>query len=272
MDAHQNLHHELVYFLFQSAILHPAERFKDKVAIVTGAGSGIGRAILLRLVTEGASVLGIDMNGDGLAETVKLASHKERISVACLSVTDEVQVTQKINEYVTLQGRLDVLANVAGILRAVPATDTSLDLFRSIIETNLVGTFLMCRICLPHLLISKGNIVNTASTAGYFGHPYISAYAASKGAVVSLTHTLAREYILQGVRVNAVAPGGIETPLSTNIEWPANMNISLFENHALPDKRMGQPENVAGVVAMLASDDGAFINGEVIRIDGGVHS
>ena len=247
------------------------ERFRNKVAIVTGAGSGIGQAIVLRLVTEGASVLAIDINEKGLTETLQLASQTERLTLGCISITDEEQVSTKINEYITVQGHLDVLVNVAGILRVVRATDTSLDLFRSIIETNIVGTFLMCRLCLPHLLISKGNIVNTASTAGYFGHPYMSAYAASKGAVVSLTHSLAREYILQGVRVNAIAPGGIETPLTKNIEFPSNFDEKLFTNIMLPDKRMGKPEQVASVVAMLASDDGAFINGEVVRIDGGTH-
>ncbi len=194
------------------------------------------------------------------------------MSIAVASVTDEQQITEKINEYVASQGRLDALVNMAGILRATLATDTTLEQFRSIIDTNLVGTFLMCRVCLPHLLITKGNIVNAASTAGLFGHPYMTAYAASKGAIIALTKTLAREYILQGVRVNAVAPASIDTPLVATIQFPVGINPILFSNLQLPDRRRGRPAEVAGVVAMLASQDGSFINGEVIRIDGGCHS
>lgn len=247
-------------------------RFKDKTVVVTGAGSGIGQAIVLRLVNEGAFVLGIDVNENGLKEAQQAASYPERVSIAIVSVTDEQLLTEKVNEYISLQGRLDVLVNAAGILRVSASINTSLEQFRSIIEINLVGTFLMCRISLPHLIITKGNIVNIASTAAYFGNPYTTAYAASKGAVVALTKSLAREYIVEGVRVNAVAPGGIDTPLIANIEWPKEANFALFDHTKLPDNRLGKPEEVAGVVAMLASQDGSFINGEVIRIDGGMHS
>jgi NAD(P)-dependent dehydrogenase (short-subunit alcohol dehydrogenase family) len=239
---------------------------------VTGAGSGIGRAVVLRLVAEGASVLGIDVNETGLKETVELTSYPERVSIAVVSITDEQQIVEKINEYVTRQGHLDVLVNMAGILRVTISTETTLEEFRLVIDTNLIGTFLMCRVCLPHLLITKGNIVNAASVAGLFGHPYMAAYAASKGAIIALTKALAREYILQGVRVNAVAPGGIATPMHTSCPFPTGLNEILFSNLRLPDHRFGKSEDVAAVVAMLASHDGSFINGEVIRIDGGVHS
>lgn len=247
-------------------------RFHDKTAIVTGGGSGIGQAVVLRLVDEGAHVLAIDINETGLNETVKLSSYPERISVAVLSVTDEQKVIEKVNEYVTHQGRLDVLVNVAGILRINSVVSTSLEEFQSVLNTNLIGTFLMCRVCLPHLVITKGNIVNTASTAALHGHPFMSAYAASKGAIVAFTKSLAREYILQDVRVNAIAPGGIDTPIHKNIQLPLHINHRLFENLRMPNGQFGKPEDVAGVVAMLASRDGCFINGDLIRIDGGVHS
>lgn len=247
-------------------------RFNDKTAVVTGAGSGIGQAIVLRLVNEGAFVLGIDINENGLKQTQQAASYPERVSIAIVSVTDEQLVTEKVTEYVSLQGHLDLLVNAAGILRVSPTINTSLEQFRLVIETNLVGTFLMCRICLPHLIITKGNIVNIASTSAYFGHAYMAGNAASKGAVVALTKSLAREYILEEVRVNAVAPGGIDTPLIADIEWPKETNFALFDHVKLPNKRLGKPEDVAGVVAMLASQDGSYINGEVIRIDGGTHS
>ncbi|CAF1014400.1 unnamed protein product [Adineta steineri] len=247
-------------------------RFQDKTVIVTGAGSGIGQAIVIRLVAEGAFVLGIDLNEAGLKQTTLLTSRPERVSIAVASVTDEQQITEKVNEYIARQGRLDVLINMAGIMCASIATDTTLEQFRSVIDTNLVGTFLMCRICLPHLLITKGNIVNAASTAGLHGHPYMVAYAASKGGVIALTKSLAREYIRQGVRVNAVAPGGTATPLVFTMKFPAGIDQSLFTNLQLPDRAMAQPSQIAAVVTMLASADGSFINGEVIRIDGGCHT
>lgn len=249
-----------------------ASRFQNKTVIITGAGSGIGRAVVLRLVAEGASVLAIDVNEPGLKETVQLTSNPERVSIAVVSITDEQQVTEKVNEYITRQGQLDALINVAGILQVTRSTETTLEQFRSVIDINLVGTFLMCRICLPHLITTKGNIVNTASTSSFFGHPYMAAYAASKGAIVSLTKALAREYLLQGVRVNAIAPGGTATPIHANIKFPEGADFSLLSNLSLPDKRFAQPQEIAAVIAMLASQDGSFINGEVIRADGGVHS
>ncbi|CAF4979230.1 unnamed protein product [Rotaria sp. Silwood1] len=228
-----------------------ANRFHGKIAIVTGAGSGIGRAVVLRLVDEGAYVLGIDLNEAGLKETVQSSRHPERISIA---------------------GRLDVLVNVAGILLTGSIVDTSIEEFRSVLDTNLIGTFLMCRTCLPHLVTTKGNIINTASTAALHGHPFMSVYAASKGAIVAFTKSLAREYLLQDVRVNVVAPGGIDTPMNKNVRLPLDINNHLFDNLKMPNGRFGKTEDVAGVIAMLASQDGCFINGDIIRIDGGVHS
>ncbi|CAM2697681.1 unnamed protein product [Rotaria socialis] len=225
-------------------------RFHYKTAIVTGAGSGIGRAVLLRLVDEGACVFGIDLNETGLKETIQSSSHPERISIAVMSVTDEEKVIEKINKYVTLRGHLDVLVNVAGILRTSSVADTSLSDF----------------------LTTKGNIINIASTAALHGHPFMSAYAASKGAIVAFTKALAREYLLQDVRANVVAPGGIDTPMNKNVQLPLNVNHRLFDNLRMPNGRFGKPEDVAGVVAMLASQDGCFINGDIIRVDGGVHS
>lgn len=247
-------------------------RFKDKTAIVTGAGSGIGRAIVLRLTAEGASVLAIDVNETGLQETVNLSSNPDGVSIAVVSITDEQQVTDKINEYVTRQGHLDVLINMAAILRSSLSTDTTIEDFKAIIDTNLIGTFILCRTCLPHLIVTKGNIVNAASVAGLHGHAYMAAYSASKGAVIALTKSLAREFSIQGVRVNAVAPGGTLTPLLTSLQLPEGINPSLLDNVQQPGQRFGLPEEIASVVAMLASQDGSFINGEVIRIDGGLHT
>ena len=256
----------------------PPSRFEGKVAIVTGSASGIGRATLIRLVSEGATALSVDQDEAGLRETVALANTAAgqggKASFAIGSIADEEFVKSTVEAWVAKNGRLDVLVNLAGILRSTHFTDTTLEEFRHIIGVNLEGTFLFCREALPHLLKTKGNIVNAASTSASYGHPYMSAYAASKGGIAALTHTLAREFILQGVRVNAVAPGGIMTPMVAGqpARFPQGANLSLFSNLTRPDGIFGRPEAVAGVIAMLASEDGEFINGEIIRIDGGTHS
>ena len=252
-------------------------RFSGKTAIITGAASGIGRATVVRLVSEGAHVLGIDLNVSGLSETQQqaqaTAAHGGRADSAVASVADEAAIQRIFNEFVTHSGKLDVLINMAGFLRSSHTTDTSLSSFLDILQVNLVGTFLCCREALPHLLKTHGNIVNAASTSAYYGHPYMAGYSASKGGVDSMTHALAWEYLKQGVRINAVAPGGIMTPLveGTPAGFPDNVDLSLF-GHLTPMTRFGTPENVAGVIAMLASEDGAHMTGEIVRIDGGVHS
>ncbi len=255
-----------------------ASRFEGKTVIVTGAASGIGRAALIRLVSEGAVALSVDLNESGLAETVAAAEategHGGRASMIVASVSDEDDVKRTVGDFVEREGRLDVLVNMAGILRSSHTTETTLQQFMALIQVNLVGTFLFCREALPHLLATKGNIVNAASTSVEFGHPYMAAYSASKGGIASMTHSLAWEYVRRGVRVNAVAPGGIVTPMveATSAGFPAEVDRNLFIHLTPLDYRFGQPDNVSGVIAMLASADGAHINGEIIRIDGGVHS
>lgn len=254
-------------------------RFGGKVALVTGAASGIGQAVLVRLVSEGARAVGVDTNEAGLAATVEkaraAASAGGTARTLTGSVANEADVKRIVADVVRTEGRLDVLVNMAGILRACPTLEYPVEDFRAMLEVNLVGTFLFCREALPHLLKTRGNIVNAASTSSFFGHPYMAAYAASKGGVHALTRTLAWEYMKQGVRVNAVAPGGIATPMVAGMAgggMPREADMSLFMHLSRPDGGRGKPEQVASVVAMLASEDGAFMTGETVRVDGGVHS
>ncbi len=220
-------------------------------------------------------MLGVDLNEDGLKEAVDQASGSGSASYAVASVTDEAAIKEVFSKFIGTAGKLDVLINMAGVLRAVHSTEETVENFTRILQINLVGTFLSCREALPHLLETKGNIVNAASTSSFFGHPYMAAYAASKGGVAALTHTLAWEYMNRGVRVNAVAPGGIATPMTAAMGaggFPDNPDMSLFAHLMRPNGEYGDPSKVAGLIAMLASDDGAFINGEVVRVDGGCHS
>ena len=233
------------------------KRFEGKVALVTGAASGIGKATAARLAEEGARVAGIDINGD--------------VEFKC-DVSDEAQVIATVAGVVAKFDRLDVVANVAGILRADHTHELSLEHWRRVLDINLTGTFLVCRAAIPHLLKTRGNIVNTSSTAALGSHPWMAAYAASKGGILSLTRSIAVEYGKQGVRANCVCPGGIATPLHAQFKLPKGGDPELLRGAmplALP---YAGPEHAASVIAFLASDDARYITGEDIRADGGALS
>lgn len=250
------------------------QRFANKTVIVTGAGSGIGQATALRVATEGGQVIAVDLNKEGLEHTVAQAEALAGSvrSFPC-SVASEEQVKALIADVIANEGQLDSLINMAGILRSMPSTETTLEEFQQILNVNLIGTFLCCREALPELEKTKGSIVNAASTSAQYGHPYMAAYAASKGGVYAMTRTLAWEYLKKGVRVNAVAPGGILTPMViAQGDRMAELDMDLFAHLSRPDGQFGTPEQVAAVIAMLASDDGGHMTGEVVKVDGGVHN
>jgi NAD(P)-dependent dehydrogenase (short-subunit alcohol dehydrogenase family) len=244
------------------------ERFEGKVAIVTGAGSGIGQATAVRLAAEGATVLAVDVDEAGLDVTAK---ESDRIHPHPADVGDEAAVAGTVRAAVEPYGRLDVLANIAGIMRTAHTHECPTDVWDLVLRVNLTGTFLMCREALPHLMETKGTIVNCASTASFFGHPWMAAYAASKGGIAALTQSLAIEYAKQGVRVNAVAPGSVQTGISANISFPEGADMQLLPRIMSPTGP-GQPESIASVVAMLASEDGKHMTGECVRVDGGTHA
>ncbi|MBL1080014.1 SDR family oxidoreductase [Nocardia sp. 2] len=254
------------------------ERFADRRVLITGAGSGIGRATVHRILSEGGQVVAADVNEDGLAETAKQAAangNGERLTSVKIDIADEDSVRAGVASAVETLGGLDALINAAGILRSAHTHEMPLADFNRIITVNLTGTFLMIREALPALLESdKGVIVNFTSTSAFFAHPYMAAYAASKGGIMSMTHALASEYSKQGLRVVAVAPGSISSDMTDGKGpgLPADADINLFMK-LMPGIGQGfaSPDTVAGVVAMLASDDGAFITGTEIRIDGGTH-
>jgi meso-butanediol dehydrogenase / (S,S)-butanediol dehydrogenase / diacetyl reductase len=232
------------------------KRFEGKIALVTGAASGIGKATADRLAEEGATVARVDLAPD--------AEH------VC-DVSDEAAVARVVADVIAKHDRLDVVCNVAGILRADHTHELKTESFDKILKVNLYGTFFMCRAAIPHLLKTRGNIVNCSSTAALGSHPWMAAYAASKGGVLSLTRTIAVEYVKQGMRANCVCPGGIVTPLHGQFRMPKGADPDVLRG-AMPLVPYAGPEHAASVIAFLASDDARYITGVEIRADGGALS
>jgi NAD(P)-dependent dehydrogenase (short-subunit alcohol dehydrogenase family) len=261
-------------------------RLEGHRILVTGAASGIGQATTLRLLGEGASVVAADISADGLGNTqarAEEAGSAQRLTTMPLDVANEDSVIDGVSAAVEKLGGLNSLVNAAGILRAWHTHETSLDQWNQIIAVNLTGTFLVVREALPSLLANpRSAIVNFSSTSASFAHPYMAAYAASKGGIQAFTHSLALEYAKDGLRAACVAPGSIKSGITdaTGGYIPKDADFSLFPRlmPILPTTEkssgagMAGPEAVAGVIAMLVSDDGAWITGTEIRMDGGTHA
>ena len=247
------------------------ERFGGRTALVTGAASGIGRATVHRLVAEGATVLAADVVAEGLAETAAGVAAPGAVTTLVGDVTDPAFAPSAVEAAVGLAGGLDLLVNAAGILRFEHSHEADLDAWERVLAVNLTGTFRCCRAALPALLDGGGAIVNVASTSARFGHPWAAAYAASKGGVLALTKTLAVEYAKQGLRVNAVCPGSIDTPITGAFHLPDGADPKLVRRIMSPTGMAG-PEVVAAAIAYLGSDDARHVNGEDLRIDGATHS
>ena len=247
-------------------------RLDDKVLLLTGAASGIGRASALRAAREGAALFLTDVVVAGLEDTAKRAAELgAKVEVCAADISDEQQARSSVATCIERFGRLDVLCNNAGIIAYERVHEMSLAFWRRILSVNLDGTFLMTREAIPHLLATRGNIVNMASTAGMTGHPWSAAYAASKGGVLAFTRSIAVEYAGQGLRANAICPGSIETPITKAFHVPDGANPKLVRR-IMPLTGFAGPEKVANLAAFLASDEGSHITGEEIRIDGGALS
>ncbi len=245
-------------------------RFEDKVVLATGAAAGIGEASALRMGREGARVACADLQTEAAEQTAEQIreSGGEAISIAC-DVSDPLQVKSTVEKTLGAFGKLDSLCNIAGILHFDNTHDLSLEKWHQVLQVNLTGTFMMCQAALPHLLADGGgNIVNMASTAGMAGHPWTAAYSASKGGILALSYTLAVEYGKQGLRCNAVCPGGVQTAMHSVFKLPEGADIKLLDR-IIPLSGFSGPEKAASLVAFLASDEASHINGERIRVDGG---
>jgi NAD(P)-dependent dehydrogenase (short-subunit alcohol dehydrogenase family) len=242
-------------------------RFEGKVALITGAGSGIGRAVTLRLTGESASVFAVDINQDGLGQVSGEATGAVRTHRA--DVSDPDACREAVKECITSMGRLDVLGNIAGIARAEHVTEVTESQYRQMMGVNIDGPFFLSQAAIPHLLESAGNIVNVASNAGLMGQAYTVVYCTSKGAIVQLTRALAMEFVKTRLRVNAIAPAGVDTPLIHNFQVPADIDGALMAPY-VGFRGQAAAEEVAALFSFLASDEARSIHGAVLSIDNGV--
>ena len=243
-------------------------RFTGRRALVTGAASGIGRATAVRLATEGATVMAVDVNAELLASlAADVDGSTGSLTTLVGDVSTEEGVIALVATSVDRLGGLDVVVNVAGVLSFSHTHEVTLAEWNRLIAINLTGTFLMCRESLPHLLASRGTIVNLASTAAHAGQPWATAYVASKGGVLALTRSLAVEYAAQGLRVNSISPGAIDTPITGAFHLPEGADIKLL-GRVTPLGPFGTPEGIAAAIAFVASDEASHMNGADLLIDG----
>ena len=237
-----------------------------KRVLITGAASGIGRATAIRFAAEGAVVTIGDVNAEGLQKTAEMMVSRPHIQTfdamdfaSCRALVDAAA-----------HSGLDVLCNISGILKWGPSETFALDDFERILKVNTTSVFALCQMALPHLVASKGNIVNTASAAALQGIAYTVAYSASKHAVAGITKSLAVEYAARGVRVNAICPGQVNTPMASTDFPEGDVDFSLLMRNA-PKLLNGscEPEDIAEMFLFLASDRARKITGSMMVVDGG---
>jgi NAD(P)-dependent dehydrogenase (short-subunit alcohol dehydrogenase family) len=243
---------------------------KGKVALVTGAASGLGKATALKLARTGADLCLADFNEAGLAET---AAEAETLGVRAMArradLSDPDQCGPLVDAAVEHFGRLDALCNVAGIIVMAHAHEMPRQDWDRIIAVNLTAPFLLSQAAIPHLLKSEGAIVNVASSAAYIGEAYAVAYCSSKFGLLGMTKALAMEYTRKPIRINAVGPGGMATNIGANMSFPADPDMELMSRY-MGLRGMVEVDDVADMIALLASPAGRSFHGACINIDAGI--
>lgn len=250
-------------------------RFEGKVALVTGGTSGIGEATARRLAAEGARVAIVGRDSErGIALANTIGDEGSEAAFFDADVTKEKSVIAMVEAVMSHFGRIDVLVNNAGIINFGSVLTANVDEWDTLMATNVRGVFLVSRHALPHMITGGGgSVINLGSNLGLVGTRGAAAYATSKGAIVQLTKAMALDHVADSIRVNCVCPGTIDTPLvqrqrvGRTEEQLRQSDARLRERH--PIGRMGTPEEVAAVIAFLASDEAAFVTGSLYSVDGG---
>jgi dihydroanticapsin dehydrogenase len=248
-------------------------RLKNRVALVTGAAMGIGKAIAILFAREGARVLAADVNDAGTETEKEIQNSGGDCLFFRTDISRESDVQALVRAGTERFGVIDILLNVAGIAHESPAHLLKLEDWHRILDVNLMGSFLCAKHVLPGMLqIKRGAIVNIASVQGLFGFPGYPHYAASKGGIIAMTRQMAREYAANGIRVNCIAPGTVDTPMNigvmSRVSNPQELREEWDKMHPLG--RIGQPIDVAYAALFLACDESSWVTGQCIAIDGGV--
>ncbi|MBV9794652.1 MAG: glucose 1-dehydrogenase [Actinobacteria bacterium] len=247
-------------------------KLDGRIAVVTGAGSGMGRAMVQELHANGASVVAVDVRGDAAEETVSLVKDADHALAVAADVSRRDEVEGVAAAAIDRFGRIDLLCNNAGVLDDyTPAHETSDELWNRVIGINLTGAFMFARAVVPPMMAQgKGVIINTASISSFVAGGGGAAYTASKHGILGLTKQLAFDYGKHGVRVNAICPGAIHTGMTNYLFTPEGRNPHVDAAVAgTPAGRWGTPEEIAHLALYLASDEAGFIHGAAFTIDGG---
>jgi 2-hydroxycyclohexanecarboxyl-CoA dehydrogenase len=246
----------------------------DKVVIITGAAGGIGRSLCRRFCEEGSRVVGVDVDRGAVdALQRELSQYHEQLSIQLVDITDHAAVVAAIETVHAELGRIDVLVNNAGYDVAKHFVDTTPDLWNKIISVNLYGPLNVHHAVLPFMVASGGGkIVNIGSDAGRVGSSGESVYSACKAGITAFSKTIAREYARKNICVNVVSPGPTDTALLRSFIGEGEYGQKIYDGlvRSIPFKRLGRPDDIAGIVAFLASDDADFITGQVLSVSGGL--
>jgi NAD(P)-dependent dehydrogenase (short-subunit alcohol dehydrogenase family) len=247
-------------------------KLENKVAVVTGAGSGMGKAIAVLYAKEGAKVVATDINEESVkAVAAEIIAAGGAATAIVANVAKEEDVQKMIDTAIEKYGTLDILVNNAGIMdNFVPAEEVTDELWDRVLAINTTGTMRAIRKALPIFLEKKsGVIINNASVGGLYGSRAGAAYTASKHAVIGLTKNVGFQYAMEGIRCNAIAPGGVNTNIGTTMNNPSKFGMERAMSGAQNNPRSGESEEIATVAVFLGSNDSSFVNGQVITADGG---